>query len=141
VTVPTTTTMTGILAGTTGPLNIQLVSTLHTGTRVSAKITSGEPFSSPLNVSDVQAGATVDVSLPITCAARTSAAPSDVTTTFTRLDDNSLISNITQRLREQLGERVRVVDLPHAGHFLLLEQPEALARAVSEFLGADNAPG
>jgi len=30
---------------------------------------------------------------------------------------------------------VRVVDLPHAGHFLLLEQPEAVARAVSEFLG------
>ena len=43
-------------------------------------------------------------------------------------------------LREQLGERVRVVDLPCAGHFLLLEQPEAVARAVSEFLGADNAP-
>jgi hypothetical protein len=36
---------------------------------------------------------------------------------------------------------VRVVDLPHAGHFLLLEQSEAVARAVSEFLGADNAPG
>ena len=44
-------------------------------------------------------------------------------------------------LREQSGERVRVVDLPHAGHFLLLEQPEAVARAVSEFLGPDNAPG
>src|SRR5215471_3689481 len=38
-------------------------------------------------------------------------------------------------LREQLGEQVRVVDLPYAGHFLLLEQPEAVARAVSEFLG------
>jgi len=36
---------------------------------------------------------------------------------------------------EQSGERVRVVDLPHAGHFLLLEQPEAVGRAVSEFLG------
>jgi len=44
-------------------------------------------------------------------------------------------------LREQLGERVRVVDLPRAGHFLLLEQPEAVARAVCEFLGAVNAPG
>ena len=44
-------------------------------------------------------------------------------------------------MSEQLGERVRVVDLPHAGHFLLLEQPEAVARAVSEFLGAYNAPG
>jgi pimeloyl-ACP methyl ester carboxylesterase len=33
-----------------------------------------------------------------------------------------------------VGERVRVVDLHHAGHFLLLEQPEAVARAVSEFL-------
>jgi pimeloyl-ACP methyl ester carboxylesterase len=36
---------------------------------------------------------------------------------------------------------VRVIGLPHAGHCLLLEQPEAVARAVSEFLGADNAPG
>jgi pimeloyl-ACP methyl ester carboxylesterase len=44
-------------------------------------------------------------------------------------------------LREQLGERVRLVDLPRAGHFLLLEQPEAVARAVSEFLGADKVPG
>jgi hypothetical protein len=33
---------------------------------------------------------------------------------------------------------VRVVDLPDAGHFLLLEQPEAVARAVSQFLGADK---
>jgi len=28
---------------------------------------------------------------------------------------------------------VRVVDLPHAKHFLLLEQPEAVARTVFEF--------
>jgi pimeloyl-ACP methyl ester carboxylesterase len=43
-------------------------------------------------------------------------------------------------LREQWGERVRVVDLPRAGHFLLLEQPEAVVQAVSEFLGAGAAP-
>jgi hypothetical protein len=44
-------------------------------------------------------------------------------------------------LREQLGERVRIVDPPHAGHFPLLEQPEGVARAVSEFLGADDVRG
>jgi pimeloyl-ACP methyl ester carboxylesterase len=37
--------------------------------------------------------------------------------------------------REQFRERVRVIDLPRAGHFLLLEQPEAATRAVAEFVG------
>ena len=41
-------------------------------------------------------------------------------------------------LREQFGERVQAVDPPHVGHFLLLEQPEAVARGVSEFLGLDQ---
>jgi pimeloyl-ACP methyl ester carboxylesterase len=50
------------------------------------------------------------------------------------LDDEAAPPGNGHALREQLGERVRVVDLPHAGHFLLLEQPEAAARAVSEFL-------
>jgi pimeloyl-ACP methyl ester carboxylesterase len=57
------------------------------------------------------------------------------------LDDEAAPPGNGHALREQWGDRVRVVDLPHAGHFLLLEQPEASARAVSEFLGADNAPG
>src|SRR5213079_105666 len=51
------------------------------------------------------------------------------------LDDEAAPPGNGHALREQSGERVRVVDLPHAGHFLLLEQPEAVARAVSEFLG------
>jgi pimeloyl-ACP methyl ester carboxylesterase len=50
------------------------------------------------------------------------------------LDDEVAPPGNGHALREQSGERVRVVDLPHAGHFLLLEQPEAVARAVSEFL-------
>jgi pimeloyl-ACP methyl ester carboxylesterase len=50
------------------------------------------------------------------------------------LDDEAAPPGNGHALREQLGERVRVVDLPHAGHFLLLEQPEAVARAMSEFL-------
>jgi pimeloyl-ACP methyl ester carboxylesterase len=57
------------------------------------------------------------------------------------LDDEVAPPGNGHALREQSVERVRVVDLPHAGHFLLLEQPEAVARAVSEFLGADNASG
>ena len=46
-----------------------------------------------------------------------------------------------RQLREQLGERVRVVDLPHAGHFMVLEQPEAVAGAVLEFLGVGAVGG
>jgi pimeloyl-ACP methyl ester carboxylesterase len=58
------------------------------------------------------------------------------------LDDEAAPPGNGHALREQVGERVRVVvDLPRAGHFLLLEQPEAVAGAVSEFLGGDNAPG
>jgi pimeloyl-ACP methyl ester carboxylesterase len=33
-----------------------------------------------------------------------------------------------------VGERVRVVDIPQAGHFLVLEQPHAVAEAVTAFL-------
>jgi pimeloyl-ACP methyl ester carboxylesterase len=51
------------------------------------------------------------------------------------LDDQAAVPGNGYALREQLGERVRVVDLPRAGHFMVLEQPEAVARAVVEFLG------
>ena len=51
------------------------------------------------------------------------------------LDDQAAVPSNGYALREQLGERVRVVDLPHAGHFMLLERPEAVAGAVLEFLG------
>jgi pimeloyl-ACP methyl ester carboxylesterase len=50
------------------------------------------------------------------------------------LDDAAAPPGNGHAFREQWGERVRVVDLPHAGHFLLLEQPGAVARAVSKFL-------
>ena len=52
------------------------------------------------------------------------------------LDDEAAPPGNGHALREQFGERVRVVDLPRAGHFLLLEQPEAVTRAVSEFVGS-----
>jgi pimeloyl-ACP methyl ester carboxylesterase len=51
------------------------------------------------------------------------------------LDDAPAPPGNGHALREQLGERVRVVDLPHAGHFMVLEQPEAVAGTVLEFLG------
>jgi pimeloyl-ACP methyl ester carboxylesterase len=57
------------------------------------------------------------------------------------LDDEVAPPGNGHALREQAGERVRVVDLPRAGHFLLLEQPEAVVQAVSEFLGANTVPG
>jgi len=57
------------------------------------------------------------------------------------LDDEAAPPGNGHTLREQFGERVRVIDLPRAGHFLVLEQPEAVVQAVSEFLGANTAPG
>jgi pimeloyl-ACP methyl ester carboxylesterase len=56
------------------------------------------------------------------------------------LDDEAAPPGNGHALREQFGERVRVIDLPRAGHFLLLEQPEAVTRAVAEFVGAGAAP-
>jgi pimeloyl-ACP methyl ester carboxylesterase/ketosteroid isomerase-like protein len=38
-------------------------------------------------------------------------------------------------LREQLGERVQVVDIPRAGHFVIVEQPDPVAAAVTDFIG------
>ena len=37
-------------------------------------------------------------------------------------------------LREQLGDRVRVADIPDAGHMIFLEQPDAVAEAMISFL-------
>ena len=52
------------------------------------------------------------------------------------LDDVAAPPGNGHALREQFGERVRVIDLPRAGHFMLLEQPQAVIRAVAEFFGA-----
>jgi pimeloyl-ACP methyl ester carboxylesterase len=57
------------------------------------------------------------------------------------LDDAAAPPGNGHALREQLDQRARVIDLPRAGYFLLLEQPEAVVQAVSEFLGANTAPG
>jgi pimeloyl-ACP methyl ester carboxylesterase len=57
------------------------------------------------------------------------------------LDDEAAPPGNGYALREQLGERVRLIDLPRAGHFMVLEQPEAVARAVVEFLATDAVPG
>jgi pimeloyl-ACP methyl ester carboxylesterase len=38
-------------------------------------------------------------------------------------------------LRDQVGERVQVVDIPRAGHFVIVEQPDPVAAAVAEFIG------
>ena len=56
------------------------------------------------------------------------------------LDDEAAPPGNGHALREQFGERVRVIDLPRAGHFLVLEQPEAVTRAVAEFVGAGAVP-
>jgi pimeloyl-ACP methyl ester carboxylesterase len=56
------------------------------------------------------------------------------------LDDEVAPPGNGHALRERFGERVRVVDLPRAGHFLLLEQPEAVTCTVAEFVDAGAVP-
>jgi pimeloyl-ACP methyl ester carboxylesterase len=50
------------------------------------------------------------------------------------LDDRRAPPGNGWALRDQVGDRVRVVDIPQAGHFLVLEQPQAVAEAVTAFL-------
>lgn len=54
------------------------------------------------------------------------------------LDDIAAPPGNGHALREKHGKRVRLVDLPRAGHFMLLEQPEAVTRAVAEFIEAQE---
>lgn len=56
------------------------------------------------------------------------------------LDDEAAPPGNGHALREQHGDRVRLIDLPRAGHFLVLEQPEAVTRVVAEFVGAGAIP-
>lgn len=56
------------------------------------------------------------------------------------LDDTAAPPGNGHALREQFGDRVRVIDLPRAGHFMLLEQPEAVISAVAKFVGASAVP-
>jgi pimeloyl-ACP methyl ester carboxylesterase len=50
------------------------------------------------------------------------------------LDDRQAPPGNGWALRDHVGARVRVVDIPQAGHFLVLEQPQAIAEAVIAFL-------
>jgi pimeloyl-ACP methyl ester carboxylesterase len=50
------------------------------------------------------------------------------------LDDEAAPPGNGHALRDQLGERVTLVDIPRAGHFLVLEQPEAVIDAVRRFI-------
>jgi pimeloyl-ACP methyl ester carboxylesterase len=52
------------------------------------------------------------------------------------LDDRGAPPSNGHALRAQLGERVQLVDIPQAGHFLILERPQAIAEAVLAFLRA-----
>jgi pimeloyl-ACP methyl ester carboxylesterase len=55
------------------------------------------------------------------------------------LDDIAAPPGNGHALREKHGDRVQLIDLPHAGHFMLLEQPEVVTRAIVEFIGAQEA--
>jgi pimeloyl-ACP methyl ester carboxylesterase len=50
------------------------------------------------------------------------------------LDDRRAPPGNGRVLRDQVGDRVRLVEIPQAGHFLVLEQPQAVAEAVTAFL-------
>jgi pimeloyl-ACP methyl ester carboxylesterase len=51
------------------------------------------------------------------------------------LDDIAAPPGNGHALREKHGDRVRLVDLPDAGHFMLLEQPDIVTRTIAEFVG------
>ena len=51
------------------------------------------------------------------------------------LDDVAAPPGNGHALRDQVGERVQVVDIPRAGHFLIVEQPDLVAAAVTDFVG------
>jgi hypothetical protein len=42
----------------------------------------------------------------------------------------------SSRVRTRIGERARLVEIPRAGHLLLQEQPEAVAKMILSFLRA-----
>ncbi len=50
------------------------------------------------------------------------------------LDDRRAVPGNGRALRDQMGARVRLVEIPQAGHLALLEQPQAVAEAVITFL-------
>lgn len=50
------------------------------------------------------------------------------------LDDRRAPPGNGRALRDQMGARVRLVEIPQAGHLALLEQPQAVADAVIAFL-------
>jgi pimeloyl-ACP methyl ester carboxylesterase len=50
------------------------------------------------------------------------------------LQDRLCPVDIGRDLALRLGARARCVEVPHCGHAILPEQPEAIARAVIEFL-------
>jgi pimeloyl-ACP methyl ester carboxylesterase len=54
------------------------------------------------------------------------------------LDDEAAPPGNGHALRDQLGERVHLVDIPCAGHFLVLEQPDAIIAAVTTFIGGQT---
>ncbi len=49
-------------------------------------------------------------------------------------EDRFATVSYAQALRAQYGHRINVVEIPHAGHILPLEQPKAVAEAVIAFL-------
>ena len=54
------------------------------------------------------------------------------------LDDTAAPPGNGHALRAAVGERAQVVDIPEAGHFLPLEQPEPVFEAVLNFLTSDH---
>ena len=54
------------------------------------------------------------------------------------LDDIAAPPGNGHALRDQLGERVQVVDIARAGHFAIVEQPDHVVAAVTDFLGSSR---
>ena len=56
------------------------------------------------------------------------------------LDDAAAPPANGHALRDQVGERVRLLDIPRAGHFVIVEQPDPVIAAVTNFIGNGAEP-
>src|SRR5262249_60112124 len=50
------------------------------------------------------------------------------------LDDNAAPTGNGYALRDAVGDRAQIVDIPGAGHFMILEQPDVVFEVVLKFL-------
>ena len=54
------------------------------------------------------------------------------------LDDKSAVPENGRILKEENGERVKLVNIEDAGHFMIYEQPQKIVEEIISFLSSFN---